>query len=165
MARPPLRIGVAYDFRNPPDSGIANTDLYAQIMDQVAWLDGLGLDTAHVVASSFGGHLALRAAAHEPDRFRRMVQMGAPGLVPGQHMAPFMKALRFAPVRWLMSVMPPSRTGNRVVLRQIGHGATLDRDGNCVRIQVTAADLVALRAGVNTWSTLVGVAERVAGSG
>ncbi|WP_416898717.1 MAG: LLM class flavin-dependent oxidoreductase [Minwuia sp.] len=44
MARPPLRVGVAYDFRNPPDSGIANTDLYAAVMEQVAWLDGLGVD-------------------------------------------------------------------------------------------------------------------------
>jgi alkanesulfonate monooxygenase SsuD/methylene tetrahydromethanopterin reductase-like flavin-dependent oxidoreductase (luciferase family) len=40
----PLRMGVAYDFRNPPDSGIDNPSLYAAILDQVAWLDGLGLD-------------------------------------------------------------------------------------------------------------------------
>ena len=39
--------------------------------------------------------------------------------------------------------------------------ATLDRNGDCVRVRVVAADLVALRAGVNTWSTLIGVAERV----
>lgn len=38
--------------------------------------------------------------------------------------------------------------------------ATLDRDGRVVSVRVAAADLVALRAGVNTWSTLVGVAER-----
>ncbi|MCU4800089.1 KEOPS complex subunit Pcc1 [Halobacteria archaeon HArc-gm2] len=38
--------------------------------------------------------------------------------------------------------------------------ATLDRDGAVVSVRVAAADLVALRAGVNTWSTLVGVAER-----
>ncbi len=44
--KPELRIGVAYDFRNPPDSGIANPDLYASILDQVAWLDTLGLDLA-----------------------------------------------------------------------------------------------------------------------
>jgi alkanesulfonate monooxygenase SsuD/methylene tetrahydromethanopterin reductase-like flavin-dependent oxidoreductase (luciferase family) len=43
MARP-LRLGVVYDFRNPPESGMATADLYAAIMDQVAWLDGLGLD-------------------------------------------------------------------------------------------------------------------------
>lgn len=44
MTRPRLRVGVAYDFRNPPDSGIANPDLYAAVIEQVAWLDGLGLD-------------------------------------------------------------------------------------------------------------------------
>ena len=44
MPRPPLRVGVVYDFRNPPDSGIETQHLYAEILDQVAWLDGLGLD-------------------------------------------------------------------------------------------------------------------------
>src|SRR5258708_1837998 len=39
-----LRLGVAYDFRNPPESGMSHQGLYAAIMDQVAWLDGLGLD-------------------------------------------------------------------------------------------------------------------------
>ncbi len=41
-----MRFGVAYDFRNPPDSGIDNPSLYAAILEQVAWLDGLGLDLA-----------------------------------------------------------------------------------------------------------------------
>ncbi len=41
-----LRFGVAYDFRNPPDSGLDHPSLYAAILDQVAWLDGLGLDLA-----------------------------------------------------------------------------------------------------------------------
>jgi alkanesulfonate monooxygenase SsuD/methylene tetrahydromethanopterin reductase-like flavin-dependent oxidoreductase (luciferase family) len=40
----PLRLGVVYDFRNPPDSGLRTADLYAEILEQVAWLDGLGLD-------------------------------------------------------------------------------------------------------------------------
>jgi alkanesulfonate monooxygenase SsuD/methylene tetrahydromethanopterin reductase-like flavin-dependent oxidoreductase (luciferase family) len=39
-----LRLGVAYDFRNPPESGLSHQELYAAILDQVAWLDGLGLD-------------------------------------------------------------------------------------------------------------------------
>ena len=41
--------------------------------------------------------------------------------------------------------------------------ATLDRDGDLVTITVSASDLVALRAGLNTWLTLAGVAERSAG--
>ena len=38
------RFGVCYDFRNPPDSGIAMPSLYSQALEQISWLDGLGLD-------------------------------------------------------------------------------------------------------------------------
>ncbi len=38
------RFGVCYDFRNPADSGIAMPDLYGQALEQIAWLDELGLD-------------------------------------------------------------------------------------------------------------------------
>ncbi len=38
--------------------------------------------------------------------------------------------------------------------------ATVRRDGPEVRIDVAADDLVALRAGLNTWQTLLEVAER-----
>jgi alkanesulfonate monooxygenase SsuD/methylene tetrahydromethanopterin reductase-like flavin-dependent oxidoreductase (luciferase family) len=44
VTRLPLRLGVVCDFRNPPDSGIPTPGLYAEILEQVAWLDGLGLD-------------------------------------------------------------------------------------------------------------------------
>lgn len=40
--------------------------------------------------------------------------------------------------------------------------ASLDRDGDEVRVRIEADDLVALRAGLNTWTTLVEVAEDVA---
>jgi KEOPS complex subunit Pcc1 len=41
--------------------------------------------------------------------------------------------------------------------------ATVDRDGQTVTVTVSADDLTALRAGLNTWATLVEVAESVAG--
>lgn len=41
---------------------------------------------------------------------------------------------------------------------------TVTRDGSRVLVQVSAEDLVALRAGLNTWTSLVEVAERVAGT-
>ena len=44
MTRPPLRVGVAYDFRNPPESGMSHADFYAAIIEQAAWLDGLARD-------------------------------------------------------------------------------------------------------------------------
>jgi 2-hydroxy-6-oxonona-2,4-dienedioate hydrolase len=89
-------------------------------------LAGLGIDRADVVASSFGGHLALRSAAAQPDRFRRMVQMAAPAAVPGQTFPAFMRSLRNPVVRWLMGALPPTRRIARKVMREIGHGASLD---------------------------------------
>ena len=41
---PDLRVGVCYDFRNPPDSGTSDQVLYAEVMEQVQWLDKLGAD-------------------------------------------------------------------------------------------------------------------------
>ncbi|WP_330632781.1 KEOPS complex subunit Pcc1 [Halocatena halophila] len=39
---------------------------------------------------------------------------------------------------------------------------TIERDGRVLLIEVIAEDLVALRAGLNTWCTLIEVAERCA---
>ncbi|MFB6082155.1 MAG: KEOPS complex subunit Pcc1 [Halanaeroarchaeum sp.] len=39
--------------------------------------------------------------------------------------------------------------------------ATVERDGDTVTIEIEATDLVALRAGQNTWLSLVQVAEAV----
>ncbi|MHB9288509.1 KEOPS complex subunit Pcc1 [Halobacteriales archaeon Cl-PHB] len=41
--------------------------------------------------------------------------------------------------------------------------ATLDREGAELTVSIEAEDLVALRAGLNTWLTLVGVAETAGG--
>ena len=40
--------------------------------------------------------------------------------------------------------------------------AAVSRDGETVTVTVEAADLIALRAGLNTWLSLVDVAERTA---
>ena len=39
-----LRVGVCYDFRNPPDSGISDSQLYDEILEQVKWLDQIGAE-------------------------------------------------------------------------------------------------------------------------
>jgi KEOPS complex subunit Pcc1 len=43
--------------------------------------------------------------------------------------------------------------------------ATLSRDGSVLTVDIRADDLVALRAGLNTWCSLVEVAERCASAG
>ncbi|WP_227375425.1 KEOPS complex subunit Pcc1 [Haladaptatus halobius] len=57
----------------------------------------------------------------------------------------------------------------RSVEREVGEidgdrsRTTVKRDGRTVVVRVSADDLVALRAALNTWQTLVGVAEKVSG--
>jgi len=91
-------------------------------------LDGVGLDRAHVIASSFGGHVALRSAASDPERFHRLVLMGCPALAPGETHPPFMRMLSNPIVRRLVAVLPPSPRVDRSIFRQLGHGASLDAD-------------------------------------
>ena len=44
--RPPLRFGLAYDFRNPPGSALETPALYAQVLDQVVLAEQWGYDVA-----------------------------------------------------------------------------------------------------------------------
>ncbi len=44
MTPPPLRFGVCYDFRNPPDAELTMPQLYAAALEQIRWLDDIGLD-------------------------------------------------------------------------------------------------------------------------
>jgi alkanesulfonate monooxygenase SsuD/methylene tetrahydromethanopterin reductase-like flavin-dependent oxidoreductase (luciferase family) len=66
--RPPLRFGVVHDFRSPPGSGIDLGDVYAQTMEQIVLLDGLGLDQCwfsehHFVPDSYLPNFVPVAAA------------------------------------------------------------------------------------------------------
>jgi len=73
----------------------------------------------------------------------------------------------------LLSFDYPSETAAQVVERslqpEIGaidderSRASLECEGKTVTIQLAASDLAALRAGVNTWCSLVSVAERASG--
>lgn len=63
-----------------------------------------------------------------------------------------------------------ARTVERTVALEAGDiesdrtHASVSRDGATLSVTVDAADLVALRAGCNTWLSLVSVAERCAGA-
>lgn len=59
-----------------------------------------------------------------------------------------------------------ARVVARAVTREVGEidgdrsAATVERDDDAVVVRIGADDLVALRAGCNTWGSLVSVAER-----
>ena len=95
-----------------------------QFVDDV--LTGLNLDSAHIVASSFGGYLALRSAANTPERFNRMVQMACPAMAPGMKTPVFMRMMSMGWFRKFTGLFPPNQKIGDSILRQIGHGASLD---------------------------------------
>jgi 2-hydroxy-6-oxonona-2,4-dienedioate hydrolase len=89
-------------------------------------LDAMEIERAHVVASSFGGFTALRSAAATPDRIEAMVQMACPAGAPGMALPGFMKAIAVPGLGRLIATLPPNERANRSIMRQIGHGKSLD---------------------------------------
>ncbi|MGI9584995.1 MAG: alpha/beta fold hydrolase [Acidimicrobiia bacterium] len=89
-------------------------------------LGAMDIDRADVVASSLGGYVALRSAVAAPDRIRRMVQMACPAFAQGMLTPPFMKIMRRAWFRRLTGVLPPSPGINDRIMRQMGHGPSID---------------------------------------
>lgn len=88
-------------------------------------LDGLGLDRADVVASSFGSFVALRGAAAHPERVGAMVHLGCPAFVPGFRTIGMMRILA-SPLRHVIFRLPPNERAANMTLRAIGHGASID---------------------------------------
>ena len=70
----PDMAGFGYTERNPDLA----YDIKLWVKHLVAILDALNLDKVSLVGNSFGGSLALAAAARFPDRFDRLVLMGTP---------------------------------------------------------------------------------------
>jgi 2-hydroxy-6-oxo-octa-2,4-dienoate hydrolase len=70
----PDMAGFGYSERKP-DFEYAIKGWVRQLL---GFMDALGIARAHLVGNSFGGSLALAAAARFPDRFGRLVLMGTP---------------------------------------------------------------------------------------
>jgi pimeloyl-ACP methyl ester carboxylesterase len=114
----------------PLDDDLSDLDRFGAVADELVSdvLDGLDLPKAHVVATSLGGHLALRSAAAHPDRIDRMVEFG---FVPGAPLTQLPMSMRMAALPGLgklMTSIPPTRGTIRMILRRLGMGAAL-KDG------------------------------------
>ncbi len=102
-----------------PQANMTELDRFADALT-IDVLDALGLTTAHVVGTSFGGYFALRTAAAHPDRIDRLVTLswsfGAPmtstPLVMRVAMLPFLGRLA--------ARIPPNERIARSMLKQIG---------------------------------------------
>jgi pimeloyl-ACP methyl ester carboxylesterase len=114
----------------PVDADLSELPHFREFADALVAdvLDGLQVPTAHVVATSLGGHFALRGAAAHQDRTDRIVEFG---YVPGAPLVRLPISMRMATVpgaRRLMGSVPPTRGAVKAILRQLGMGGAL-KDG------------------------------------
>jgi len=83
-------------------------------------LEALQLDRAHLVATSFGGYLALRTAAAHPERIGRMVEFGWPIGAPAGRIPLLMRLTSVPALARLLTTLPPNERAVRALFRSIG---------------------------------------------
>lgn len=88
-------------------------------------LDALELPSAHVVASSLGGYVALRSAAATPERVDRMVQFSWPVGAPTRSLPVLLRALSLPGFRRLFERLPRTERSIRILFERMGHGEKL----------------------------------------
>ena len=98
-------------------------------------LDALDLPSTHLVATSLGGYIALRAAAASPERIDRMVQFSWPVGAPISHLPWALRAMTIPGLSRLAASIPANERSVRMLFRRLGHGPKL-KDG-----RITQEDL------------------------
>lgn len=86
------------------------------------WMAGVGLNSAHIIGHSMGGHIGLRLAVEDPDMVRRLVLVAPAGVVPEteipRYVVPLIKVLRNIPAALLpLAVRDLRRANLRTVWR------------------------------------------------
>ena len=89
-------------------------------------MDALGLESANVVATSFGGYIGLRTVAGHPERVSRLVLMGWPLGAPVAKLPAVMRLGMVPGLGSLIASVPPNARAVRMMFRQIGLGQALD---------------------------------------
>jgi pimeloyl-ACP methyl ester carboxylesterase len=95
----------------------------SELMTRV--LGDCAVETAHVVGQEVGAAWALALATAHPNRVERLVLTGAAPLLPDQAVPTFLKVLA-SPIGELIVRLPQSRGQARSILRQDGHGSSLE---------------------------------------
>lgn len=100
-------------------------------------LDALELRTAHLVASSLGGYIALRAAAATPERIDHMVQFSWPVGAPTPHVPGMLRLMAMPGVGRIAASIPASERSVRQLFRRLGQAEAL-ADGRITKADIDA---------------------------
>lgn len=103
-------------------AGRADLDAVKSYADSmiIEVLDALELASASVVATSYGGFFAFRAAAANPGRIERIVELSWSMGAPMDKVTLSLRAGAAPGMRQMMAKIPPTRGVIRMMLRQIG---------------------------------------------
>ena len=88
-------------------------------------VDALGLERTHVIGHSIGSVSALRLAQGHPSRVGRIVILGASPLLAEMPRPGFLRVLA-SPIGAIITRLPQNQDRARSILRQDGHGPSLD---------------------------------------
>ena len=91
-------------------------------------VDALGLERTHAVGHSIGGGWALQLAHDHPSRVGRIGILGASPVLAEMPRPGFLRVLA-SPIGAVLSRLPQNQDRARSMLRQDGHGPSLDRGG------------------------------------
>ena len=89
-------------------------------------LDALGLSSAHVLATSYGGYFAIRGAAASPERVDRIVEYSWLLGAPMDKLAMSMRLSAVPGMQAMSAKMPVTRPMVKALLRQIGLRRAID---------------------------------------
>jgi 2-hydroxy-6-oxonona-2,4-dienedioate hydrolase len=120
LDRPGTGLSAAH---RPADAAAVRREAETLVPDA---LDALGIERAHLVGSSHGGYAALLAGALHPDRVARTAILGCPAFIDGMVVTAVDRLALLPGARRLFSLARPSEKGFRKVMRQLGHGRSLD---------------------------------------
>jgi pimeloyl-ACP methyl ester carboxylesterase len=81
--------------RSSPPDGVWDSSNYADRL--IEYLNSEGLEAVDIVGHSFGGKVAMNLASRHPDRVRRLILMGASGLL---RQRPLKEQFRFQGLKW-----------------------------------------------------------------
>jgi pimeloyl-ACP methyl ester carboxylesterase len=116
--RPGAGLSSPIDWRKREVGSVAT-----QVMGDV--LDALGIERAHVIGHSIGGAWALRLALGHPARVERIAILGAAPILAEMPRPTFLRVLA-SPLGAVMARLPQNQARAKDMLRQDGHGPTLD---------------------------------------
>jgi 2-hydroxy-6-oxonona-2,4-dienedioate hydrolase len=120
--RPGCGLSEAFSYKNLSRERL--TDIIVSVIDSV--LHHFQIENLPVVASSFGGYLAMLYTLQRPERFSKLILEGCPATVEGSGIPSLMKMMLAPGIRWLVPKLPTTKSLFKKIMKELGHGYSIN---------------------------------------